>query len=82
MTLRIINQTRRLYENTTPPSIEHDLKQAVLLLKTLPNEETGSSAAVVMDSLSQLRSAWRLEKHRKQKPSFKTRSLKQLKRKT
>ena len=40
MTLRIINQTRRLYENTTPPSIEHDLKQAVLLLKTLPNEET------------------------------------------
>lgn len=82
MTSRIINQIRRLYENTTPPSVEHDLKQAVRLLKTLPNEESRSSAAVFMDGLSQLRSEWRLEKHQEQNRSIKTRSLKKPKRET
>ena len=51
MTSQVINQIRRLYENTTPPTVEHDLKQAVQLLKKLPDEESRSSAAVFMDCL-------------------------------
>ena len=82
MTSRIINQIRRLYENTTPTSVEHDLKQAVRLLKTLPNEEGRSRAAVFMDGLSQLRSEWRVEKHRKQNRASKARRLKKPERET
>jgi len=67
MTSQVINQIRRLYENTTPPTVEHDLKQAVQLLKKLPDEESRSSAAVFMDGLSQLRSEWRLKKQKKVK---------------
>jgi hypothetical protein len=67
MTSQVISQIRRLYENTTPPTVEHDLKQAVQLLKKLPDEESRSSAAVFMDGLSQLRSEWRLKQQRKVK---------------
>ena len=67
MTSQVINQIRRLYENPTPPTVEHDLKQAVQLLKKLPDEESRSSAAVFMDGLSQLRSEWRLKQQRKVK---------------
>ena len=67
MTSQVINQIRRLYENTTPPTVEHDLKQAVQLLKKLPDEESRSNAAVFMDGLSQLRSEWRLKKQKKVK---------------
>ena len=67
MTSQVINQIRRLYENTTPPTFEHDLKQAVQLLKKLPDEESRSSAAVFMDGLSQLRSEWRLKQQKKVK---------------
>lgn len=67
MTSQVISQIRRLYENTTPPTVEHDLKQAVQLLKKLPDEESRSSAAVFMDGLSQLRSEWRLKQQKKVK---------------
>ena len=67
MTSQVINQIRRLYENTTAPTVEHDLKQAFQLLKKLPDEESRSSAAVFMDGLSQLRSEWRLKKQKKVK---------------
>ena len=67
MTSQVISQIRRLYENTTPPTVEHDLKQAVQLLKKLPDEQSRSSAAVFMDGLSQLRSEWRLKQQKKVK---------------
>lgn len=79
MTSRIINEIRSLYEKTTPVSVEHDLKQAVRLLRTLPNEESRSSAAVFMDGLSQLRSEWRLEKQQKKNRTTKARSPKKRK---
>lgn len=67
MSQRKISQIRRLYDHTTAGTIENDLKRAVEILKTLPDEETRERAAVFMDGLSQMRSEWRLEKQRRQR---------------
>jgi hypothetical protein len=82
MTSQILSQIRRLYDNTTPPTVEDDLKQAVRLLKMLPDETSRSNAAVFMDGLSQLRSEWRLEKQKEKRQPNRTRSPKTPKRKS
>ena len=64
MSQRKIDEIKRLYHRTTAGTIERDLKRAVAILKTLPDEETRACAAVYMDGLSQMRSEWRLKKQR------------------
>ena len=76
MSQRKLNSIRHLYYNTTARSIERDLKQAVAILKSLPDEETRSKATVYMDGLSQMRSEWRLEKQRKQRKKLDSRAKK------
>lgn len=65
MSQRAINEIKSLYDQATKATIERDLKRAVEILKTLPDEETRERAAVFMDGLSQMRSEWRLEKQRR-----------------
>ena len=67
MSLRKIAQIRRLYNEATAATIEDDLRRAVEILKTLPDEDTRARAAVFMDGLSQMRSEWRVEQQRRQK---------------
>lgn len=67
MSLRKINQIRRLYYEATAATIEDDLSHAVELLKALPDEDTRARVAVFMDGLSQMRSEWRVEQQRRQK---------------
>ena len=69
MSQRAINEIMRLYDRATAATVERDLKRAVEILKTLPDEETRERAAVFMDGLSQMRSEWRLEKQRRQRKS-------------
>ena len=69
MSQRAIDEIRRLYDQTTAATVERDVKRAIELLKTLPDEETRERAAVFMDGLSQMRSEWRLEKQRRQRNS-------------
>ena len=67
MSDRKIAQIKRLYHGTTAATVERDLAQAVEILKSLPDEDTRSRAAVFMDGLSQMRSEWRLEGKKKQR---------------
>ncbi len=67
MSLRKIAQIRRLYYEATAATIEDDLRRAVEILKTLPDEDTRARAAVFMDGLSQMRSEWRVDQQRRQK---------------
>ena len=69
MSQSAFKEIRRLYDQTTAATVERDLKRAVEILKTLPDEETRERAAVFMDGLSQMRSEWRLEKQRGQRKS-------------
>jgi hypothetical protein len=49
---------RRLYFDATPQTIQRDIARAVELLKSLPDEDTRSRAAVYMEGLAQMRSEW------------------------
>jgi hypothetical protein len=69
MSQRIINEIKRLYDQATVATVDRDLKHAIELLKTLPDEETRARAAVFMDGLAQMRSEWNLEKQRQQRKS-------------
>ena len=69
MSQSAINEIRRLNDRATAATVERDLKRAVEILKTLPDEETRERAAVFMDGLSQMRSEWRLEKQHRQRKS-------------
>jgi hypothetical protein len=51
-------EIKRLYFNATKSTIERDLTRAVVLLKSMANEEERERAAVYMDGLSQMRSEW------------------------
>ena len=69
-----VDDIKRLYFETTPATIERDLRRAVALLKALPSEADRERVAVYMDGLSQMRSEWALRgarggssKSRKQK---------------
>ena len=64
MSQRKVAAIRRLYEQTTRATVERDLRKAIDILKTLPDEESRARAAVYMDGLSLLRSEWRLEKRK------------------
>ena len=53
-----VAEIRRIYYNTTPKTIEHDVAEAIELLKRLPSEEERERAAVYMDGLAEMRSDW------------------------
>ena len=62
-----IEQIKRLYFRTTEATVKCDLKRAVAILKTLPDDATRARVAVYMDGLSQMRSEWRLKQQRQQR---------------
>jgi len=51
-------EIKRLYYNATRTTIQKDLKRAVELLKSMPDEDTRQNAAVYMDGLAQMRTEW------------------------
>lgn len=54
----VLAQIRRIYFRTTKQSIEHDLAEALDLLKSLPDEETRERATVFMHGLDEMRREW------------------------
>ena len=63
MSVKKINQIKRLYYETTKETIEKDLEKAVAILKTFANDRERTRAAVYLDGLSQMRSEWRTKKN-------------------
>ncbi len=57
-------EIRRLYHETTPATVERDVRRAIELLKRLDGEAERARVAVYMDGLSQLRSEWILARRR------------------
>lgn len=51
-------EIKRLYYQTSRPTIQQDLARAIDLVKSMANEEDRERAAVYMDGLSQMRSDW------------------------
>jgi len=51
-------EIKRLYYQTTRPTITQDFAKAIDLVKSLTSEEERERAAVYMDGLSQMRSDW------------------------
>ena len=60
-------EIKRLYYETTKPTIQQDLTKALDLLKSMANEEERERAAVYMDGLSQMRSDWASQKKKQQR---------------
>lgn len=58
----ILGEIRRIYFETTKPTIQHDLAHAVELLKALPDEEARERATVYMEGLAQMRRDWLIDK--------------------
>lgn len=54
----ILAEIERLYYATTPQTIQRDFARAIDLLKTLPDEDTRSRAAVYMEGLAEMRGEW------------------------
>jgi hypothetical protein len=52
-----LDEIRRLYFTTTRGTVQRDLARAVVLLKSMRDDER-QRAAVYMDGLSQMRSEW------------------------
>ena len=63
-------EIRKLYHETTPATVERDLRRAIALLKRLDGEAERARVAVFTDGLSQMRSEWILARRRavKKKP--------------
>ena len=57
-------EIRQLYHETTPATVERDLRRAIALLKSLDGEAERARVAVFMDGLSQMRSEWILARRR------------------
>lgn len=57
-------EMRKLYNDTTLATVEHDLRRAIELLKNLDSEAERMRVAGYMDGLSQLRSEWILARRR------------------
>jgi hypothetical protein len=55
-------EIRRLYYQTSRPTIKQDLAKAIDLVKSMTSEEERERAAVYMDGLSQMRSDWSKKK--------------------
>jgi hypothetical protein len=53
-----LEELRRLYFAATRGTIQRDLKRAIALLKSMPDDDERQKAAVYMDGLSQMRSEW------------------------
>ncbi|MEQ1870010.1 MAG: hypothetical protein ABL961_08290 [Vicinamibacterales bacterium] len=53
-----VAEIRRLYFETTKPTIQADLEKALDLLKSMPSEEERDRVAVYMDGLAQMRADW------------------------
>ena len=53
-----VAEIRRLYYQTSRPTIQRDLAKAIDLAKSMASEEERERAAVYMDGLSQMRSNW------------------------
>ena len=51
-------EIKRLYYQTSRPTIQQDLARAIDLVKSMASEEERERAAVYMDGLSQMRSDW------------------------
>jgi hypothetical protein len=51
-------EIKRLYYQTSRPTIKQDLAKAIDLVKSMASEEERERAAVYMDGLSQMRSDW------------------------
>ena len=51
-------EIRQLYHETTPATVERDLRRAIALVKSLDGEVERARVAVFMDGLSQMRSEW------------------------
>ena len=58
---------RKLYHETTPATVERDLRRAIDLLKSLDGETERARVAVYMDGLSQMRSEWILARRQADK---------------
>ena len=54
---------RKIYFRTTRQTIEHDLEEALDLLKSLPDEEARERATVFMHGLSEMRREWQKPKN-------------------
>ena len=68
-------ELKRMYNETTPATIEQDLARAISLLKQLDGEAQRAQVAGYMDGRSQMRSEWilaRRVKARKKHASGKT----------
>jgi hypothetical protein len=63
-------EIRRLYYETSRPTIQRDLAKAIDLVKSMAGEDERERAAVYMDGLAQMRSDWARERN------WKPRSLK------
>ena len=50
-----IAEIRKLYFEATPKTIQRDLERAIAILKSLPDDEVRSKAAVYMEGLIELR---------------------------
>lgn len=53
-----LDEIRHLYFNTTRATIERDIRRAVTLLTSIPDEDARQRAAVYMDGLAEMRSDW------------------------
>lgn len=53
-----LEEIRHLYFQTTRATIRRDFARAIELLKSLPNEEERSKAAVYMEGLNEMRKEW------------------------
>ncbi len=62
--LNVRAEIRKLYHETTPATVERDLRRAIALLKSLDGEAERARVAVFMDGLSQMRSEWILARRR------------------
>jgi hypothetical protein len=51
-------EIKRLYYQTSRPTIQQDLAKAIDLVKSMTGEAERERAAVYMDGLSQMRSDW------------------------
>jgi hypothetical protein len=52
------DEIRHLYFNTTRATIERDIRRAVTLLTSIPDDDVRQRAAVYMDGLAEMRSDW------------------------
>tara|TARA_A100001037_G_scaffold276923_1_gene276570 strand:+ start:64 stop:378 length:315 start_codon:yes stop_codon:yes gene_type:complete len=65
-------ELKRMYNETSPATIERDLALAISLLKQLKGEAERAEVAIYMDGLSQMRSEWILAKRAKARKQAKT----------